>query len=249
MNKLRTIIATGLLFGASSLASAAPILTISDEGESAALLAESNFLASLQSGFITETFETFEKDGVTYNNPGDQTLTFTSQAGVGTFSSEEAGEGGLCDTNGYDCDKGLAVLDGGPTGTSPFDGRFAVSGDNWLDSMDAQHMKISPTAGFNAIGFFMTDPNDAGGEFTVNTTSFDFGEIFKAGLSSGEIYYVTIFDGSGLGDISIFTHNEDDGFGLDNVTLGSVAVPEPGTLALLGLGLVGLLLARQRKQP
>jgi hypothetical protein len=38
---------------------------------------------------------------------------------------------------------------------------------------------------------------------------------------------------------------ENDGWGIDGVTLAKV--PEPGTLALLGLGLAGLSIARRRK--
>lgn len=41
-----------------------------------------------------------------------------------------------------------------------------------------------------------------------------------------------------------------DGFGIDDVvyTSGASTVPEPGTLALLGLGLAGLAVARKRRQ-
>lgn len=240
MNKVTTIIATGLFFGACSLVNAAPILSISGQGLVAAGTAESDFLATLDGGYLTETF-----DDNTFYTPGAQSINVTSQAGVGSFTSVVAGFGGLCDSGSYDCDNGLAVLD---LGVTPFNGRYSVSGNNWLDSMDAKEMSISPAVGHNAIGFYMTDPNDAGGRFSIGGVDFDFDDIFGTALGNGKIFYITVFDAAGLGDISIFSNNPDDGYGLDEVTVGMVSVPEPGSLALFGLGIVGLTIARRRKQ-
>lgn len=238
MNKATTIIATGLLFGACSWASAAPILSISVQGATAAGQAESDFLATLEGGYVTENFESGSY------TPGAQSITINSVAGVGSFTSVVAGSGGLCDSGSYDCNDGLAVLD---AGTTPFGGRYSVSGDNWLDSMDAREMSISPAAGYNAMGFYMTDPNDAGGRFSIGGVDFDFSDIFGSALGNGNIFYITLFDTAGLGDVSIFSNNPDDGYGLDDVTAGIIRVPEPGTLALFGLGLAGLSVTRRRK--
>ena len=239
MNKATAIFATGVLFGACSLASAAPILSISAQGAAAAGQAESDFLATLNGGFVTETF-----DDNSFYTPGVQSGTVVSQMGVGTFTSEVAGSGGLCDSGSFSCNAGLAILD---SGTSPFNGRFAVSGNNWLDSMDAREMSFAPAAGYNAMGFYMTDPNDSGGRFSIGGEDFLFQDIFGSALGNGSIFYITLFDAAGLGDVSIFSNNSNDGYGLDNVTVGTVTVPEPGTVALLALGLVGLLVARKRK--
>ena len=38
------------------------------------------------------------------------------------------------------------------------------------------------------------------------------------------------------------------GFGFDDLTLEAVTIPEPGTLALLGIGLLGMGLSRRRKK-
>ena len=235
MNKLALTLATGMLVSGAATINAAPILNISGEGLASAQAAETAFLGTLHAGYLTETFDA----GYTV---GDQSLTINSVAGVGSFTMNAAGSGGECDSGSYSCAAGLAVLD---TANSPFSGRFDVSADNWLDSMDAQEMTISPAAGYTAMGFYMTDPNDAGGRFSIGGVEFNFADIFGASLGSSEIYYLTIYDSEGLGDVTIYANDVNDGYGLDNVTVGTV--PEPGTLALFGLGLVGLGLARSRR--
>jgi hypothetical protein len=234
MKSISKFFFAGLLASTAPLVNAAPIFSISGEGLAAAQAAETGFLNFLNAGYLTEDFDSGYVVGA-------QSMTINSLAGVGSFTMDLAGTGGACDNPGYDCNDGVAVLD---SDESPFGGRFDVSPKNWLDSMDAQELTYAATAGYTSVGFFMTDPNDAGGRFSIGGSSYSFGDIFGSGLGNGKVFYVTLYDETGIEDLTIVTNNGSDGYGIDNVTIGTV--PEPGTVALLGMGLLGLVVARRR---
>lgn len=232
----RTLGVAFSVMGAVSVAEAAPILNISAEGVAAAELAEANFLAGLNGGqVLTESFEGFA-DGVQQNSFSTAVGTFTQTLAGGSPSA-------VCAPN---CADGLAVLS---DVTSPFTGRFPApqeAGNNqWLDSFDSQITTLTVLSGFNAIGFYMTDPNDVDGRMTVGGVDFSFADIFGQSNGNGEVYFITLYDEAGLGDIVFHANGVDDGFGIDSVTIGTV--PEPGTLALMGLGLLGLGITRRRR--
>lgn len=86
-------------------------------------------------------------------------------------------------------------------------------------------------------------------DFNVGAIGFKFG----TGNEPDEWFVFSLQDGVFEGDWNFFfgSANDGRGGGLSHLTLyakdGSVTVPEPGTLALFGLGLIGLGLARRNK--
>jgi hypothetical protein len=242
-SSLFVLAAAGALM-ASGVAQAAPVVsfTLSSPGsqssQAAPRSAESDFIASLLPGYVTETFENFAV--------GTQGSPFGTA--VGTFTQVTAGYGGACEGELLGCGGGVAILD---AGTSPFSGRFNTTdgGTKWLDSFDSMEFLFSPNEGVNAVGFYITDPNDSGGRFAFKMASgevsIDFGKIFgNTGLSNGRLFYLTFVSSEDITGLTILSNNRDDGFGVDDVTVGRV--PEPGTLALLGLGLLGVAAMRRR---
>jgi hypothetical protein len=245
--KLATkVMASGLLLGACSVATAVPVVTVGGAGDlGSAQTAEANFLATLGGVSLHEDFESYT--AATDVN-GQTTDPFDAVGATFLTAAGDLGSGGACDNSGFQCSGGLAILN---STESPYNGRFSVpvGTNNWLDSMDAKKMSITADAGYNAMGFYMTDPNDSGGRFEIGGVSFDFESLFgNTALPNGQVYYISIFDTdvATLGEVSILSNASGDGYGIDKLTVGRV--PEPGTLALLGLGLAGLGLARRRKQ-
>lgn len=243
MKKTRLAI---VVLGVSRLAASAgasPIVTVSAEGLGNANAAEAAFLGGLGS-FTTESFEGY--------TPVDKRVTFVTS--VGSFTQIKKGnEIKDCITPPISGCTGLAVLD---EDTTPFKGRFAIDGDNWLDSNDSKKMLFEATQPWDSIGFYITDPNDVGAD--VKLKGFDgsgaliFSESLFDGddLENGRVYYVTVQYLGGIKSLKFTSDADDhnDGYGIDRFTVGTTEtpIPEPGSLFFLGAGLLGLAARRRR---
>ncbi|NND39384.1 MAG: PEP-CTERM sorting domain-containing protein, partial [Pseudomonadales bacterium] len=109
----------------------------------------------------------------------------------------------------------------------------------------------------------VTDDNDRSGElvlFTVEDFDFDsggysFGSAFVGGLEVNalgalnadgklDVTVTSLWGDFYVGDSILTVYTNDDGG--TNSSASTVSVPEPGVLTLLGLGVIGLGLARTR---
>lgn len=233
-------------------------------GLTAANTAAANFASSTYAG-VTETFDGADFSSI-QANPNTLALLGASSTGnqqarwveaatsfgtkVGTFTMSAPNTA----SNGNVKDDYLMIenSDTGEFGRS--------GGGNWLDSNDADQMTwyLGTTGGsYNAFGFFISDANDQGA-----TLRLDFGDgnvvlkdLTLKGPATGDgrqpdgnIAYISLFSDQSFLNAQVIFQNgigNADGFGMDDITLAKV--PEPGTLALLGLGLAGLSMARRRQ--
>ena len=218
----------------SSAASAGVIISSSSDitigvDQSDPIAAEAAFLAGLDTS-VTEDFEGFAVGGG---------LTALDTA-IGDFTAVTAGQQGLQ----------FAIGSGNITG------REGVNSPQFFESLDL--ITVTLDLGdvgfdFNSIGFFLQDPSDQGATFeilfedgTLDSASVEFEKEPNGGLS-----YVTALFAKPVAAATITFSNIDndknDGFGLDDITVGVTDVSEPGLLGLLGLGLLGLGFAARRE--
>lgn len=257
--KLKSVLSGLALAVAASSAQSAAIINVTSGSAAALASVESDFITSL----FSSTTETFDGWTSTTTGPyGGTSATWQSEwidaaatlsTSVGDFSLTAAGQASGNPSN----DK--LMIESNKTGEFGREILASGDGDFWLDSNDAKSVDwtIAADASYDALGFYLADINDQGARIKLSFANGTTSEYQVGSFApSASLFYTTIVSDVAITGATLTFANcvstsncsnldPNDGWGIDDITVGKV--PEPATIALMGLGLAGLGFARRRK--
>lgn len=207
-----------------------------------------DFVNSLYSVKAQENFDGMGDAGVASYTGDDQTSwenrSNSFNTNVGSFELIQSGQ--TADNNVYN---DQLMIESVRTGEYGRDQGVTSEQDFWLDSNDAKEVKWTfgaPLTGyFNAFGFYLYDASDISANLKLIFDNDEYVTI-KFPEANGNVKYVSLVSDMNILNAELVFQNttSNDGWGINDVTIGTV--PEPGTVVLLGLGLLGLGVARRR---
>lgn len=202
--------------------------------------AETSFKSNLV-GVGTETFE-----GQTTGAGSPLALTFPG-AGTATLS----GSGSV-----------VSVTPGTTNGAGRYSVPSATSSKYWsVTTGVGVDFTVTFTTDIAAFGFYGIDISDYGGQLTlsffnganlVNSLAVP-NTVGSGGSTDGSVLFYGLIAQTSAEEFDrvVFSTSGSEAFAFDDFTIGTrqqVQIPEPASLALMGLGLAGLAASRRRKQ-
>ena len=176
---------------------------------------------------VTSSVEDFESFAVGQALP----LSLSFEGSAGTVAATVTGQGAVREA---------------------FNGLFPTSPSRELyASGDLSIAFANPTYAF---GFYATDVSDLGAALTVTFNggaSGSYQVTSAAGRPSGNLLFFGITSDQAISSVSLTGATAADGFGFDDLTIGTTAaVPEPATWAMFigGFGLIGGAMRRREKR-
>lgn len=158
-----------------------------------------------------------------------------ASAAVVTFDDTASGTGAPFSSGGLDFSGSSTYVWFGP-------GYNANNGTNSLISGFSSSFTITKTGG----GLFSIDQLDAGLSWYTGLTSLNI-SVGSDVISLGQSYQTYSFTNiNNVTSVTVAFAPGDGYFAIDNIVWNDNPVPEPGSLTLLGLALLGLVAARRR---